>query len=406
MANVKTKLDTRRAKADGTYNIIYRITHYKKVYTINSGVSILEHYWDYERSEILKQHPNAKLINLKLLEGFFKIERAILTLDDDFTIKNLRSIIKGNASNSSKSFKEFAQHLIEQMMQEGRTGNAIVYQTAVNRLIAFSSDDIALNKIDYKLLTEFIHHLKLEGLKTNSISNYLRSIRAIYNKAIKHKIVDKASYPFYDIRIKSQKTSKRAISKAVINQLVNLPLEENSPAKKTLNYFLLSFYLRGISFTDMAYLKRSNIINGRVHYVRRKTHKLYSVRLFTPGNEIINNLHCKERDYLLPVLANNIVEDSLEAKKIINQWIKTTNKYLNRMSLELQSEINITTYTSRHSFATIAKHLGYSNELIAEAFGHAYGNKTTAIYLDAFDESTLDAMHEKVILLDTTPKSV
>ncbi|MCF7569614.1 phage integrase SAM-like domain and Arm DNA-binding domain-containing protein [Sabulilitoribacter arenilitoris] len=179
MVNVKTKLDTRRPKADGTYNIIYRITHINRVYTINSGISILEHYWDSQHFQIIKQQPNAKLLNLKLLKDYFKIEKAILTLDDDFTIEKLRSFIKGEAPNTTKSFKKFAQELIDQMMDEGRTENALVYQAAVNRLTAFSNDDIAFNKIDYKLLTEFIHQLKLEGLRTNSISNYLRSISTL-----------------------------------------------------------------------------------------------------------------------------------------------------------------------------------------------------------------------------------
>ena len=400
MATVKTTLDTRRAKADGTYNIIFKIRHLKKVYTINSEISILEYYWDSEHSVINNLHPNSKLLNLKLLKEYYKIEKTILTLDDDFSIEKLRKILKGNASNSSKSFKSFAQELIEQMMQEGRTGNALVYQAAVNRLTTFCNDDITLNKIDYKVLTEFIHQLKLEGLKTNSISNYLRSIRAIYNKAIKYKLVDRSFYPFYDISIKSQKTANRAIYKADIKQLISLPIAEYSASERALNYFMLSFYLRGINFTDMAYLKRSNIVNNRIQYTRRKTKKLYSVRLFTPAKKIIDTMHRKDSDYLLPILPNDIGEDSLDAKRIIKQWIKTTNKYLNRLSLELQSEVNITTYSSRYSFASIAKHLGYSNELIAEALGHEYGNKTTNIYLDAFDANKIDAMHEHIITLD------
>ena len=140
MANVKITLDTRRIKSDGTYNIIYRITHYNKVYTINSGTSIIEQYWDYEHSEIVKQHPNSKLINLKILKGYFKIEKAILTMDDDFSIEQLRNIVKGNASYSSKSFKSFAQELIKQMIDDGRTGNALTYETGVNRLIDFCGD--------------------------------------------------------------------------------------------------------------------------------------------------------------------------------------------------------------------------------------------------------------------------
>ena len=127
-----------------------------------------------------------------------------------------------------------------------------------------------------------------------------------------------------------------------------LPLKYNTQSYKALNYFLLSFYLRGISFTDMAYLKQSNIINGRIHYTRRKTHKHYSVKLFKQAKSIINNLHQLDDDYLLPVLPNGIIEDSLEAKKIIKQWIKTTNKYLKRLSLELHCETSITTYNKQY----------------------------------------------------------
>ncbi len=400
MANVKTTLDTRRAKSDGKFNIIFRITHQRKIHTINSGVSLLKSMWNAKKNMISDAHPNSKLINIKLQENHYKIQHALLLLDDNFTIYRLKRMLCSESEDTTDTFNVFSNKIIQQMMEEGRTGNALVYQTAVNRLITFCGDKITFDKIDYKLLTEFIHHLKVEGLKTNSISNYLRSIRAIYNKAIKYKLVDRAKYPFYDISIKSQRTANRAISKADIKSLTSLPLEYNSASWRALNYFILSFFLRGISFIDMAYLKRSNIINNRIHYTRRKTHKIYSVKLFTPGKEIINILHQKNQNYLLPILPNSIVEDSLEAKKIIKQWIKTTNKYLKRLGEQLALDIILTSYVSRHSFATIAKHLGYSNEMIAEALGHEYGNKITSIYLDAFNINTLDAMHYDVIFLD------
>lgn len=400
MANVKTTLDTRRIKSDGTYNIIYRITHYKKVYTINSGASILEYYWDSDNSKVKTDYPNAKLLNLKLLKDYVNIERTILMLDDDFTIEKLRNIIKGEAPNSSKSFKKFAQDLINKMLATNNTGNALVYKTATNRFLNFYGKDIMFDEIDYKLLEKFRHHLQLQGLKQNSISNYFRTIRAIFNKAIKHKIVDRAYYPFYDISIKSQRTANRTISKEDIIRLNTLSLEPNSQCYKALKYFMLSFYLRGMSFTDMAYLKRSNIINGRLHYTRRKTHKCYTIKLFTQAESIINHLHQIDDIYLLPVLTNDIIEDSIDAKRIIKQWIKTTNKYLKRLSMELQCESSITTYSSRYAFANIAKQLGYSNELIAEALGHSYGNRTTAIYLDTFDTNKIDNMHYNIIGLD------
>jgi integrase len=213
------------------------------------------------------------------------------------------------------------------------------------------------------------------------------------------KVVDRSFYPFHDVIIKSEKTAKRAILKEDIVALTKLSLNENSATRRALNCFMLSFYLRGISFTDLAYLKHSNIIDGRIEYKRRKTHKNYSVKLFPEALSIIDPLCSPDREYLLPLLPNGIVEDSVRSKRIIHQWIKTTNKYLKRLSEQVGLGSPVTTYSSRHSFATIAKRMGYSNELIAEALGHEYGNKITNIYLDTFDTDVLDAMHKRVIMM-------
>jgi integrase len=210
-------------------------------------------------------------------------------------------------------------------------------------------------------------------------------------------VVDRSLYPFYDISIKSEKTAKRAVLKEDIAKLLGFPLEEHTPAWRSLNYFMLSFYLRGISFTDLAYLKQSNIIDGRIVYRRRKTHKDYNIKLFPVAETIINQMHVPGCDYLLPIIPFGVTEDSLRAKRIIQQWIKNTNKYLKRLSAECGLLNSIQTYSSRHSFATIAKRLGYSTEMIAESLGHQHGNKITNIYLDTFDTDVLDSMHKHVI---------
>ena len=397
MAIVTIKLDTRRVRRDRKYNIIYRIRHLKKVYTINSEIAILEEFWNYNSTTVNSKYPNAKLINIKLLKGFVNIEKAILILEDDFTIIKLKSLINGEPSINSKSFKCFTEELIDQMLAINKTGNALVYQTALNRFLDFCKKDILFHEIDYILLNQYKHHLELKGLKQNSISNYFRTIKAIYNKAIKHKLIERSQYPFYDISIKSQKTANRAISSKDIQRLNTMILKYNSQLQIALNYFMLSFYLRGISFTDMAYLKHCNIKNERIAYTRRKTHKNYSVKLFYPAKTIISAVHKENNKYLLPVLSNDIIEDSLDAKRTIKQWIKTTNKYLKISSKELELDTIVTTYSSRYTFANIAKQLGYSNELISEALGHSYGNKTTGIYLDNYDNNYLDEMHLSII---------
>lgn len=398
MANIKTLLDLRRAKSDGTFNIIIRIIDCKKVYTINSGVSLQQHYWDERKGQVGKTHPNAKLLNIKLSKHFFKIEQAVLSLDNEFSIERLKVILSGKPQvEAPETFQVFADKIIRQMMEANRVGNAIVYQTAVNRLIAYCGKDVPFMEVNYKLLDQFSHHLTTSGLKINSVSNYFRSIRAIYNKAIKMKVVDRSFYPFQDISIKSEKTAKRSVLKEDITKLLETPVQHDSPSWRALNYFMLSFYLRGISFTDLAYLKQSNIIEGRIEYKRRKTHKNYSVKLFPVAESVINQLHVPGSDYLLPIIPIGEPENSVRAKRTIQQCIKTTNKYLKRLSVVVGLGSPVTTYSSRHSFATIAKRMGYSNELIAEALGHEYGNKITNIYLDIFDTNVLDAMHKHVI---------
>jgi integrase/recombinase XerD len=398
MANIKTLLDLRRAKSDGTFNIIFRITERKKVYTINSGVSLQQNYWDERKGQVGKAHPNSKLLNIKLSKDFFKVEQAVLSLDQEFSIEKLKAVLSGKPQvESPETFQVFAEKVIQQMKEANRLGNAIVYQTAVNRLISYCGRDITFQEVNYKLLDQFSHHLTTSGLRINSVSNYFRSIRAIYNKAIKMKVVDRSFYPFHDISIKSEKTAKRAVLKEDIARLLEIPLKEHTTAWRSLNYFMLSFYLRGISFTDLAYLKQSNIIEGRIEYKRRKTHKNYSVKLFPVAESVINQLHVPGGDFLLPIIPIGVSENSIRAKRMIQQCIKTTNKYLKRLSVEVGLSSPVTTYSSRHSFATIAKRMGYSNELIAEALGHEYGNKITNIYLDTFEEEVLDAMHKHVI---------
>ena len=398
MANIKTLLDLRRAKSNGTFNIIFRITNNRKVFTINSGVSLHQNYWDEKNGQVGKIHPNSKLLNIKLSKHYFKIEQAVLSLDDEFSIDKLKAMLSGKPQGEApETFQMFADKVIQQMMEANRVGNAIVYRTAVNRLITYCGKDVTFEEVNYKLLDQFSHHLTTSGLKINSVSNYFRSIRAIYNKAIKMKVVDRSFYPFHDISIKSEKTAKRAILKDDIAKLLQIHVEKNSTCWRSLNYFMLSFFLRGISFTDLAYLKHSNIIDGRIEYKRRKTHQNYSVKLFPEAESIINQMHDPGSDYLLPIIPIGVTEDSVRAKRSIHQCIKTTNKYLKRLSTEVGLGYPVTTYSSRHSFATIAKRMGYSNELIAEALGHEYGNKITNIYLDAFEVEVLDAMHQHVI---------
>ena len=284
------------------------------------------------------------------------------------------------------------------MLKLSQTGNALVYQTALNRFINYCGNkQISFKEVDYNLLNGFKQNLQLNGIKQNTISNYFRTLKAIYNKAIKAKIVERSLYPFYDISIRQEKTGNRAITIDQIKSVVSQELRINSSQWHARNYFMISFLLIGTSFTDLAYLKPENIIKGRIVFTRRKTHKRYSIKLLEETQKLFDHYKTSDSKYLIPIVISNLEEDNIKAKKLISQWIKTTNKYLKRIGTEIGLESHLTTYVARHTWATTAKRLGYSNELIAEAMGHEYGNRTTAIYLDSFDQDVIDDMNNRLI---------
>lgn len=402
MITYKVFLDNRRPKAGNKYPLMFRITYNRKTTTYSTGLSIRKEHWNEDSCLINNLCPNFKELNKNLTSKFLKVQKLLLQMEDEgsFSFESFKEKFHEKPVEIKKTvtFLTYSNQVIADLHEVKRTGNAVVYQTAVNRLMAFCNDkQLKFEQIDYSLLDRFKHQLIKEGAKPNTIGNYFRSIRAIYNKAIKAKLVDRSRYPFTEISIKTEKTAKRAIASDALTGLSRLEVKQGSKEWHARNYLFLSFAFRGMSFTDMAYLKHSNIVNGRMQYRRRKTHKSYSIKMTKLAIELLKRFNSNSI-YLLPVLTSKVEEDSLKSKKVIQQWIKTTNKYLKRLGKQLGVE-NLTTYVARHTWATTAKRLGYSNELIAECLGHEYGNKITNIYLDSFDQSVIDDVNEKVIKL-------
>lgn len=402
MASIKIVLDTKRPNQNQEYKIIFRVIHQRKSYYISTGLSIHPNDWNEALSCCLASAKNSTIINNTLSIKRYKLQEVIAEQEanNEFLIDLIRqSLVEGNKDNVRKNntvyFNEFSKSLITSLIEINKVGNAQVYSVATNRLMAYANkENLSFKEIDYTFLEGFKALLISDEVKINTISNYLRTIRAIFNKAIKSKLIDRALYPFEDIQIKSERTPKRALSKEDILKLYNADLPLNSKEWHAKNYFFLSFALIGASFTDIAYLTTKNIYKGRLSYRRRKTKKFYDIKLTLMAKKILSLYKCNK--YLLPVFPLNIKEDSIEAKYISRQIIKDVNGSLKRIAKKEGVDFNLTTYVARHSWATTAKRLGYSNELIAEALGHEYGNKTTNIYLESFDKQIIDDMNQRI----------
>ena len=398
MSTTKVLLDKRRPRKDGSYPLVVRVYTGDKFRDINLKTPLQESFFDSKAQKVISKHPNQKVINQKIRKTVLQVQETMLNLemkDEVISATKIRSTIVKPAPKFN--FMQYGEKMATDMRKVNRNGNANAYRDAISALKTYSGkSDLEFTEITYELLCSVENKMLAKGLKKNSIACYNRALRAIYNNAINNDLVEIKHYPYRKYKIKGEATAKRNISKEDIANMANMQLEPDSQLWHSRNYFMLSFNLRGISFTDMVSIRPQDITNGRLIYQRKKTHKMYNIKLTDTAKVIISLYQKPDEKYILPVLTAIIAPDSKLERATIQQANKTCNKYLERIGKELKLPQKLTTYFSRHSWATIAKKMGYSKDLISEALGHSQGNRITEVYLDTFDQEVIDAMNEQV----------
>ncbi len=334
-------------------------------------------------------------------------------------------------------FSEFVETLTSEMLMPQQCRLAEAYRSASNNMKAFNQGrDLPLNAINANLMQAYEAYMKAKGNELNTISFYNRNTRAIYNKAIKRGLIEKKNEdPFAEVFKGVAKTRKRAVKQEVIDELKKLDIEEIlnkrkkysygmkdrvksnkenpvdtidpekvkteeekkdfRPVRKSLNFardmFLLCFYLRGISFIDLAFLKKTNMEDNLIVYTRHKTGQRLEVAITSSIRKIIQQYahYCKDSEFLLPILSNNATRN-----EYINA-LKRENRHLKILSSMIGLKRPLTTYVSRHSWASIARTKGIPLAVISQGLGHE-SEKTTQIYLDSFDFSILHKANQKI----------
>ncbi len=398
MATIKLTIDGKRSFSDGRIPVIFRLTNKTKTTRIESGVKILKQDWDSDRCRINKTHPESKELNLILNSKLLELEKKLLQVmstSGDLDINALKAAITMSKTPKQILFYEFANKEIQNLRDQERFGNASVYETAVRRLVGFTGKTIALGRINYNVICDFDTQLIKDGICRNTIAIYMREIRALLNIAIKKKLIDRSNYPFHDFKIKTEKTVNRAITKIDLEKIKQIPLDENTPIWHSRNIFFLIYNLIGISFIDLVLLKPESIQQDRIIYRRRKTGKMYSIKI-TPEAEGIINFYRKENSKYLISFFNFDEVPKSEVREDIGLRIKTCNYYLKKLGKICDFQIPLTTYVARYSWANVAKTLGFPKDQIAEGLGHEYGNRITGIYLDNYGSEIIDNMNEKV----------
>jgi integrase/recombinase XerD len=372
-----------------------RITHKRIPLYITLEYSIDSKHWDQETQTIsssCKKYKNLSRVNNSIQRSRIDADEIIDVLDVTGELDRISAAeLKGKILNKSArvTVSSFTKVIIEQLKFAKQLGNASVYEQALSFLERHSgTPDITFDELNFSVIKKLEAGHLAEGNSLNSLSFYLRTIRAIFNRAIKAGVVKRDTYPFSNYSIKETKTVKRAISKVDIEKIINLSLPPDTPKWHSRNYFLFSFYNMGMNFMDIALLKRSNILGDRLEYTRAKTGKNYSIKLQGHAMEILT-LYLKDQepdDFIFPIIKRTGLAPQLMD---IQNERKKNNTYLKKIAGSCEIKSNLTSYVARHSWATIAKNLNVPVSVISEGLGHE-DIKTTQIYLDSFETSVID----------------
>lgn len=399
--SIRLSLDTRRSKRDGSFPLILRIGHKQKTTAIPLGISLHEKDWDAKNQVVRKSYKTAESISRINIELHKKRNDAMdiaINLHEAgqlayMTITELKDKIETPVE--THSFYSYTRQLIEDLKKANRFGTARSYKGVINVLKDFAGNkELTFQNINYQFLTKFETNHISKGNSWNGLSVYIRAIRAIYNKAIKSGIVEKEFYPFNDYKIKSAPTEKRALDWGFIKKIIELDLAPDHACFNARNYFLASYMMYGMNFADMAYLRPSDIKNGRIQYRRRKTSKLYDIKL-TPNLENILSYYLAKSTtgYIFPILKR----EELALQDMDIQWSrKCYNKRLKTIAELCGIEQNLTAYVSRHSFATQAMLQEVPLNAISAMLGHS-SLKTTEVYLKSLPNNILDDYNERIM---------
>lgn len=393
MATVKVKLrpSTVPGKAGTIY---YQLTHLRQVKQITTKIHLHPQDWDSNKAQIIFTDSTSYLLQCKIDRDLDRLKKIIYKIDAECANYTVNEIIeKFYQTPADYSITDFFTQQIQKLKNDNRRGTARNYSKTLKSLKAFMKNtDSTFNIVTEQFVESYNTFLIQRGVVRNTISFYMRIFRSVYNKAVTQKIIEQ-TFPFKNVYTGVDRTRKRAVTETVISQLLSIDLKKSKALQFARDLFIFSFYARGMAFVDIVYLKKSNIQNGYITYVRHKTGQELTIRIETRLQNIINQYEKKDSPYLFPILNT---EDENKAYSQYEIALNYYNRQLKRLSKLLEPNINLSSYTPRHTWATTARNKNVPLSIISAGMGHS-SEKTTLIYLTKIDNSIIDEVNKAII---------
>ncbi len=419
--SIKPMLNIRSGTGDGRHTLVIQLIRERRRGVIFTPYRLLPEEFDAARRKAVvtcrrKTHlAFIREVNLFLENQRQELGRIVSELECEgrpFTVHDVTSAYRQRYDN--RYVHTFFRRQIEDLRKAGALGTANKYKATLVAFEKFAGlRRVDFDSVDENMLLDFERYLRQIPLSPNTVAFYLSNFRAVYNKAQKRGYVTHDRSPFRAVPVHIQKTRKRAVSAEVIRRVATAEFPDSDKLNRARDLFMFSFYTRGMSFVDMAYLRQEDVRDGFVRYRRRKTGQVYTVRIIPEVQTILDRYREQCAPWALPVLLD-YGEDGLlhplvfegatsderlrfetklylRYKYSLSHYLRSLRSMRRRLDLPVGLSFNV----ARHSWASLARRQGVPVSIISVGLGHT-SEKTTQIYLDELDNSAVDAANETV----------
>ena len=397
MASVKTMF--RASTVDAKQGVIYfQIIHNRVVRQLTTDYHIFSNEWDGKSIQTTccdSERRNYLKTTSERIDWDLKLLRSIVNQLDNRQQRYTADDIIDTFKQSAKEYSlfNFMQGIIARLQQLGKLRTSETYRATLRSFMQFrEGKDIPLEEIDADLMLTYEAHMRNKGLARNSTSFYMRILRAVYIRAVEKGVTVNRN-PFKQVYTGVDKTVKRAIPLKAIKQIKNLDLTMQPSLEFARDMFLFSFYTRGMSFIDIAYLRKRDLANGVLTYRRRKTGQQLLIRWEKYMQEIVKKYGTPaDSPYLLPIITAPGNAERAQYQTMLHR----VNNSLKKVAQVADIPVQLTMYVARHSWASAAKNKNIPISVISEGMGHD-SEMTTQIYLASLDTTVVDRANAQIL---------
>lgn len=378
--------------------LLFQINFNNTTCHIKTDFSLYTDEWDEKNNAIIiPEHSNpSRLKYLATVQNVIGWEKkrfyCIVDYCDEtaLTLDEAIKIFTGKTEDGKGLFEYIRKNAIR-LKSLGRYRCCETMEATLMSFMRFRKGlDISLDRLTANIIEKYEAHLKFYGLTRNTSSFYMRNLRSAYKQAIYDGLtIDRQ--PFCRVYTGVDKTIKRAISLNDMRKLKALDLRRKPTLAYAKDMLLFSFYTRGMSFIDMAYLRKKDIVNGYIIYRRKKTGQLLSIKITTEIQEIISKYH-NETQYLLPIITSG----SKDERRQYKNSLMLVNRHLKKIGEMAEIDIPLSTYVMRHTWASIARDKGIELSVISAGLGHE-NETTTSIYLKSISAAKIDQANRSIL---------